>query len=85
MSTSESFSNNQMIKEKIINEMKNESEKMYYKIYYNWRLYDQTTSILAFIGFILSIILYEYSINLNHENYNLEEYPNAIDHPKVNN
>jgi hypothetical protein len=50
-----------------------------------WRSFDLITSILAAIGFIISIILYEFSILSNYEIFDMVKYPNAIDHPRVDN
>lgn len=50
-----------------------------------WRSFDLITTVLASIGFILSIILYEFSIISNYDTFDMDEYPNAIDHPRVDN
>ena len=50
-----------------------------------WRSYDLITTILASIGFIISIILYEFSVQQSYETIDIDQYPNAIDHPRVDN
>lgn len=64
--------------------IKEESEKSYHDIYMKWRNFDTLTTYLASIGFVLSIILYEINI-LNNYKIDTNQYPNAIDHPRLNN